>query len=528
MFLLAAIVSAAIRVDQVGYPSNAPKIAIVAARQSPHFTIVRADGSIAGEGRLSPPMFDRDSGDRVQLADFSSLTAPGTYTLRVAGESTNVTIGDDPYRSLLRLTTRAFTGQRCGTAVDLGGGYSHPACHLQSAFHRSSGHTGPAHVTGGWHDAGDYGRYVVNSGISTGTLPWANELFSADILDEIRWNLEWMLAMQDDDGGAWHKETSESFPPFVQPQDDHSLQYVIGRSSCATADLAAVAAIASRVYRSVDEPFARRSLGAAQRAWSWLKDHPNITFRNPPGVKTGEYDDRDCSDERLWAAAELWRSSGDAGAHAYFRQHWREALRMNGPPDWSHVGALAAWTYVLSNRGDAGIANAIRDRSLAGADEIVQRSRQHAYRIPMRTRDYMWGSNAVAANYGLELLVANAMKPDRSYIDTTFEIIHYLLGRNPFSLSWVTGAGTNSVQRPHHRPSASDQVDAPWPGLLAGGPNRNRQDPALRKLPRGVPPARMYVDDQESYASNEVAINWNAPLVFILAGTSEVARRGEP
>ncbi|HEX7421085.1 MAG TPA: glycoside hydrolase family 9 protein, partial [Thermoanaerobaculia bacterium] len=304
--------------------------------------------------------------------------------------------------------------------------------------------------------------------------------------------------------------TSKAFPPFIGPQDDHSPQLLIGKSSCAAGDFAAVMAIAARVYKD------QKYLDAAKRAFAWLENHPNLTFRNPPDIKTGEYGDRDCSDERLWAAAELWRTSGDEPAHAYFLAHWRRAFVT--PADWSHVGALAAWTYVLSGRANGPVRSQIVAATLARADEIVIRARQDPYRIPLRTRDYVWGSNAVAANYGVELLVANAIKPDRAYVEATMEIVHYLLGRNSFAMSWVTGTGTKAVMHPHHRPSATDNIDAPWPGLLAGGPNRHRQDPVLRRMPPGVPPARMYADDQESYASNEVAINWNAPLVFILEG----------
>jgi hypothetical protein len=130
------------------------------------------------------------------------------------------------------------------------------------------------------------------------------------------------------------------------------------------------------------------------------------------------------------------------------------------------------------------------------------------------------GSNAVAANYWVQLLVANAIAPKRAYVDAALDNLHYLLGRNAFSLSWVTAVGANSFQHPHHRPSAADANAEPWPGLLSGGPNGRKQDPAMQKLP-DLPPARMYVDDQESYASNEVAINWNAPLVFLLAGSAE-------
>jgi endoglucanase len=135
----------------------------------------------------------------------------------------------------------------------------------------------------------------------------------------------------------------------------------------------------------------------------------------------------------------------------------------------------------------------------------------------MTSTDYVWGSNAVAANYGLQLLIANRFRPDRRYIETALDNLHYLLGRNTFSLSFVTRLGANPFRYPHHRPSGADKNPEPYPGLLSGGPNRSRQDPAMKRLPE-LPPAKMYMDDEESYASNEVAINWNAPLVFLLAG----------
>ena len=488
LFLIASL---AIRIDQVGYATHATKIAIVRGDVK---TLTISGTPVP----LSAAVFDGDSGEQVRVADFSFVDKPGTYDLSTGDDHVSVTVSDDPYAKVLQMAMRAYTGQRCGTAVDIGGGYAHPACHLDSP------------VRGGWHDAGDYGRYVVNSGISTATLLWARELFGLDMRDEVRWNVDWMLAMQDRDGSVWHKETSKEFPPFIAPQEDHSPQLLIGKSSCAAGDFAAVMSIASRVY---NDP---KYIDAAKRAFAWLGKNPNVTFRNPRDIKTGEYGDRDCGDERLWAAAELWRTSGDADAHAYFLAHWRKAFVT--PADWSHVGALGAWTYALSGRGNASVTAQIVAATLAGADAIVARGREHAWRIPMRTRDYVWGSNAVAANYGVELLVANAMKPDHAFVDSTLEIIHYLLGRNSFSMCWVTGAGTNAVMHPHHRPSATDNIAAPWPGLLAGGPNRHRQDPVLRRLPPDVPPARMYADDQESYASNEVAINWNAPLVFILSG----------
>jgi len=335
-----------------------------------------------------------------------------------------------------------------------------------------------------------------------------------------------MLSMQDSDGGVWHKQTSEKFCGFIMPEEDKLTSYVIGtgtepyKSSCATADLAAVAAIAARLYRPFDPTYADRCLRAARLAWTWLEKNPNVLFRNPKGVSTGEYGDGNCADERLWAAAELLRSTGDDAYHRYFLEHYQAflgTLRPQNPQSWSDLAPLALWTYVLGVGKDQAATSAIRTAAIAAADQIVDRTKRNGYHVSLTSKDYIWGSNAVAANYAMQLLVAHAIQPDPGYVHAALDNLYYLLGRNTFSLSFVTQVGANPFRHPHHRPSGADQNGEPWPGLLSGGPNAHRQDPAMKKLPE-LPPAKMYLDDQESYATNEIAINWNAPLVFLIAG----------
>jgi len=549
--LTAAPGSTDIKVSQVGYPPSGSKVAFVAGPAPAERFAVRdaKSGQSVFEGPLAAAVVDPDSGDRVRAADFSALAKPGTYFVDIpgVGRSFEFAVADDVFARPLYLAMRSFYGQRCGTAVDLGpqfAGYRYPACHLEGAWHASSGRTGPRPSAKGWHDAGDYGRYVVNSGITTGTLLWAVELFPdrmeglkldipesgdavPDVLDEVRWNLDWMLSLQDEDGGAWHKQTSETFPGFVMPQDDKSTSVVVGtgaepfKGTCATADLAAVAAIAARVYRPYDAAFADRALGVARRGLAWASAHPDVLFRNPAGVSTGAYGDGSCRDELLWAAAELWRTGGDEAAHRFFLEHQaasRGAINADSPPAWPNVAPLALWSYALAPKGDAAVQAAIRQESLAAADAIVARSAAHGYRISLTSRDYVWGSNGVVANYGLQLLVANAFRADPRYVAAARDDLYYLLGRNTFSLSWVTQVGANPFRHPHHRPSGADTNAEPWPGLLSGGPNGRKQDAAMQKLPDGLPPAKMYLDEQDSYATNEIAINWNAALVFLLAG----------
>jgi endoglucanase len=543
--------SVQIKLDQVGYLPESAKLAIVTA-PAKTFEVKRAsDNATVFKGELGPPSRDADTGDSVQIADFTRLREIGTYYLDVAGvgQSWTFSIRPDVFSRTYYLAMRAFYGQRCGTAVDLGPefpGYAHSACHLKGEFHPSSGKQGERDNIGGWHDAGDYGRYVVNSGISTGTLFWTWEIFgpklqgitlnlpesgngTPDILNEARWNLQWMLKMQDEDGGVWHKQTSEHFPGFVMPQDDHLPSEVIGtghepyKSTCATADLAAVAAIAARVFQPFDAKFAAKNLEAARKAWLWTEKFPNVVFRNPPGVSTGEYGDDSCADERLWAAAELWRTTGDAAYNEYFLKlypDFRSSLETLSPEGWKDVAAMGLWTYALGARkgSDATVMADIRKRTNQAALAIVQRTSQNPYRVSLTTKDYVWGSNGVVANYGMELLVADALAPDPRFLESATDNLHYLLGRNTFSLSWVTQVGANPYRHPHHRPSGAGKNAEPWPGLLSGGPNAGRQDDVLRKLSAALPPAKVYADDQGSYASNEVAINWQAALVFLLAG----------
>jgi endoglucanase len=541
-----------IKVDQAGYLPNAPKIAMVTA-QAERFVVKRvADNKPVLEGKLAAAAVDADSGDRIQTADFSGLKKAGAYYLEVpgVGRSWPFSIGPGVYSRAYYLAMRAFYGQRCGTAVDLGPefpGYSYPACHLKALFHPSSGRQGPSRNKGGWHDAGDYGRYVVNSGITTGTLLWTWEMFGGkvkgislkipesgrktpDILSEIRWNLEWMLSMQDEDGGVWHKQTSQRFCGMIMPDKDDQPSEIIGtgqapfKSTCATADLAAVAAIAARVYEPYDSQFAARCLRAARQGFAWTERYPNVTYlSNPPGVFTGGYGDKNCGDERLWAAAELWRTTGDAAYHRYFLDHYqefRESLRAPDKETWLALAPFAWWTYAMARRKDADpkATADIRETSLTFARQIAERTRKNGYQVSLLAQDYFWGSNGLVGNYAVQLLATNAIAPDPSLVEAANDNLHYLLGRNTFSLSWVTRLGANPYRHPHHRPSAGDQNAEPWPGLLSGGPNAARQDALLAKLPAGLPPAKVYVDEEGSFASNEIAINWQAALVFVLAG----------
>ncbi len=536
----------AIRICQVGYLPGETKLALVAAGSAAAAgdAIVRraADDRAVLTIPLGTPAPDPDSGDTLQGADLSALSEPGTYILDIPGigRSDVFCVGTKVYRHPLRLAMRMFTGQRCGTAVTLAPDfpqYNYPACHTaQAEYDPSSGKTGTRDVPGGWHDAGDYGRYGVNSGITTGTLLWAYEWYEPalgdlhldlpesgqalpDTLAEIKWNIDWMLTMQDDDGGVWHKATTARFPGFVMPEEDTGqVVKIIGsgdapyKTTASTANLAAVAAIAARVYRPFDPRFADICLHSAELAWKWLAATPDLLYTdNPPGIQTGGYGDGDVRDERLWAAAELFRTTGASEYDTYFLTHhteWNPRLHPDKAQNWADVQNMAMYTYALSADADPEAKAKIQADAVAAADVLVARAHTNGYRIPLLSQDYIWGSNAVVANYGLMLLAAHRFAPNDAYLQAARDILHYLFGRNTFGISFVTRVGRRWPRKPHHRPSGADGIAEPWPGMLVGGPNAYGQSP----------PARQWVDDEGSYTTNEVAINWNAPLVFLLAG----------
>jgi endoglucanase len=297
--------------------------------------------------------------------------------------------------------------------------------------------------------------------------------------------------------------------------------YVIGtgaapfKSTAATADLAAVAAIGARCYREFDAAFADKCLAAARKAWTWAMANPNVTFRNPPEIKTGEYGDRDCSDELMWASAELFRTTGERDFERAFVAAVPEELKI-GAASWNNVAPMAYWTYAMSDRADSALIERIKLTTVDAARQRIARAEANGYGNTLRVEEYHWGSNSVAGNDALLLLIAHRFAPGPEAMEAALSNLHYLVGCNCHGVSWVTQLGARPFMHPHHRPSAADGIEAPWPGLLSGGPNQYGGDPVANAVPK-QPPMKMWVDDQRAYSMNEVAINWNAPLVFLLA-----------
>ncbi|HOT96211.1 MAG TPA: glycoside hydrolase family 9 protein [bacterium] len=539
-----------IAVDQAGFLPGDVKVAYITQQADSFYVIKKGTQTVMLAGRVElRKLKDPATGMDIYTADFSALNQPGSYQIRVPGVGTSYPfrVGERVHEELYTKSLRAFYFQRCGMElkVAIALQYNHPACHLQDGYyHASTGQSGQAPSTGGWHDAGDYGKYIVNGGISAGTLLMAFETFPVscaadtlkipesgngvpDLLDEVRYELAWFLTMQEPDGGVHHKLTRVDFEAIIMPQKDTAKRYFMPVSSAATANFAAVMAMAGRIYRPFDAAFADTCLVRAEKAWHWLESHPDIVpvggFKNPSGVSTGEYGDGDDRDERLWAAAELWRTSRKVACHRWYLDHYAGLNLFTAEMGWGSLAPLAHLSYLAdtSALADQQVQGKLRDALNRYADGMLQQEAGSGFRYLLKPGEFNWGSNSRALNRAILLALAAEFGGRSRFRAAVLDQLHYMLGANPHNVSYITGIGTASMKNPHHRPSWSDNVPAPVPGLLAGGANQYLQDDALKAtFTSSTPPALCWIDDANSYASNEICINWNAPLVFLAAWAS--------
>ena len=539
-----------IRLNQIGFYPDGPKTAIIVESSAEQFYITTPDfQDTLYAGALSAPKTWQYSQESVRQADFSDLTAIGTFVVLVPdlGYSAPFDIKPRVHQEVARATTKAFYFQRM--SIDLtkeyAGKWARPMGHPDTSVSVHASAASPERPEGtvissphGWYDAGDYNKYIVNSGISTYTMLAIYEHFpeysrsletnipeSGDVvpnvLDESLWNIRWMLTMQDPhDGGVYHKCTHANFSGVIMPHQATAPRYVVQKSSTATLDFAAVMAQAARIFRDFETEmpgFADSCLTAALAAWDWARQNPDTYYRQSqvnniyePNISTGEYGDSNDSDEFRWAAAELYITTK--------QDSFITAVNPLGGgnasvPAWPNVGALGLYSlaYHRTNLTAAIDTTILKNRLIRLADDLKTEYSRSAYQVMLSS--FPWGSNAVAANQSMATIQAFKLTADSSYLDAAIANLDYLLGRNATTYCFVSGQGEKPPMHFHHRPSEADDVVEPVPGLLAGGPNPSQQD----NCP-GYPsdlPAKSYVDDWCSYASNEICINWNSPIAYV-------------
>jgi endoglucanase len=537
-----------IKVNQLGFLPDSIKQAVIPATDSTTFELVdMTTNTVVMSGELSSEKTWTVADDTVRIADFSSVTTAGEYALRVDGveSDASILIGNDVFLNAHDAALKAYYYNRASFALDTtyAGDWARPAGHPDTnvLMHSSAADANRPEGTvisapKGWYDAGDYNKYIVNSGISTYTLMAAYEHFTSfyqnrdvnipesgnavpDILEEIKWNLDWMMAMQDpNDGGVYHKLTTLNFSGTQMPHLSTAQRYVVQKGTSAALNFAAVMASASRIYAGIPEyqSVAQSYQSAAESAWAWAQSNPNVAYNQPSDVSTGEYGDGNFDDERLWAAAELFLLTEEQQYLTSFKtMSSRQSAKPNTPawPETATLGYISMLSAgeMLLEQNDY---NTFQAAYVELADSIVDQYEASAYAVAMEQEDFVWGSNAVALNKSMVLLYAFELTGNNTYKNAAVGLVDYVLGRNPTDYSFMTGFGNKTPMDIHHRPSYADTVTAPVPGFVAGGPQPGQQDNC--NYPSSLP-ALSYLDDWCSYSTNEVTINWNAPMVYSLA-----------
>jgi endoglucanase len=543
---LHAASSAKIVVNQVGYLPTSPKVALLVNSNTAQQQIELVNSSTKQTIQViipSQPSRDRDSNDRLQTIDFSQIDRPGNYFLRVGSiESYPFAIAPNVYQEPIIKLLRSYYLQRCGVAIDdRVTGIRHAPCHLRDGAlahqdpSNSSGKLIPA--TGGWHDAGDYGKYVSTTAVTTGrllslyennpkafldrqlTIPESGNGIP-DLLDEMRVGLDWMLSMQRSDGAIYRKLSGKNWPSIVAPDEDTQPRFVYGISTPETAKFAAAMAIAARVYAPWQPQQSAVYLKAARQAWDYLQTQPKMKVDWVDGDDSGSGKylasaiDNEPSlnidtDDRLWAAAELFITTKESQFDRYFLQQLPKFDYTLF--EWKDPSALGIANYLseIYTPDSERIRSQIAQQILNRADALVKKVSTSGYHLA--NQRFIWGSNKMTATEGLTLILAYRMTDGTAYRQAAIDQIDYLLGRNPFNQTFVTGIGTHPVRHLDHIFARARKIDIP--GLLVGGANSGAQD-GLAPKNRGI---LSYLDDEKSYATNEYAIDYNAELITLMS-----------
>ena len=547
-----------IKVNQVAYYPSETKVAVIEPTvTAKSFVLKDANGKKVWSGKAVRTSVSPFTQKVRQVVDFSTVKKPGTYTFVAGKEQQTVVIKDNAFADVAKAAMKAFYLQRTGMPIEAkyAGAYARPAAHMDDKVVVHTSAASPLRPAGtvisspyGWYDAGDFNKYIVNSGFTIGVLLQAYEINKAyadkmnlvipesedavpDFLDEVMYNLKWMITMQDPyDGGVYHKLTTPNFEGFEMPVNCHQTRYVVQKSTQASLDFAASLAQAARIYSAYPkyQSFAKEAVKAAERAYAWAIKNPTFYYdqngnneKYSPKVNTGMYDDKAAADEFFWAATELYLTTKQ---NSYFEQAKAFMPQSYRVPTWGEVSGLGVQQWInqsLLGRLD-GIdfpVEKMKADLLAFCDDCMLRIPTSSFNAPHgnRVQDFPWGSNSeMCAGQGIALTYAYTLTKDHKYLSAAIADADYLLGRNATGYCFVTGFGTKQVMHPHQRLSEADGIDAPLPGFLAGGPNPGQQDIAQVTTYPSKAADESYTDDMNSYASNEIAINWNAYLVGLM------------
>lgn len=523
-----------ISIDQVGYQTVGQKRCTFAYDAGDMFDVVDTQGWPVYTGAIIGKRNDDYTGEYDSYGDFTPVSDSNTYYIRsqIGTVSNAFQVEDDPYTEMRDSLLRMLSMQRCSMDLDewWAGGMSHLACHNYNAI--VHGTDVYMDVTGGWHDAGDYGKYVKTGAKAAADLlmaylynpdAWTDTISipasmngTADILDEVRYELDWMLKMQNSDGGVFNTVIPQNMSDIELPEHDDQYLYVLTLETTSTADFAGTMALASIVFEDVDPAYARKCLTAAKRADEWLEDNPElIDLVNPEGVNGGSYLDSTDNDGRFFTKTALWAATFEdeylEQAKALFEEDPTCATGLS----WNANGGYGRYLFLTakdSDRIDPDFFKAMKKSLKTEADGLLGVMNGNGYLCSLDS--YGWGSNSEALNNGVIMSMAYDFTGNQKYQQAAAEQVHYVLGRNSLNICFVTGFGSNTPSDVHSRVAKAKNTSLP--GALVGGPDSYRDDKLTQALPDNMPPAKMYIDSFDSWSTNEVAVYYNSALIHML------------
>ncbi|MBE6122288.1 MAG: hypothetical protein E7190_06200 [Erysipelotrichaceae bacterium] len=525
-------------IDQVGYPAYFQKRCTFPYDCGDLFDVIDSAGNIVYSGAVIGKTWDEFSGQTNAYGDFSQVNWEDTFYIRsqtgIVSDKFRIMI--NPYTDMIDPALRMLSMQRCTEPLDdwWAGGMAHGECHNWDAV--IYGTEEYMSVTGGWHDAGDYGKYVktgakavddlliaylANPDLWTDTagIPQSNNGIP-DLLDEARYELDWMLKMQSSGGGVYNTVIPENISEIVVPEADNQRLIVLYQETTTTGDFAGTMALASIVYKDIDPAFSRKCLEAAELALYYLDDFPDIvTVPNPGEINGGQYLDDTDNDARFFTYIALWAAT--------FKDEYLQKAKTIFYSDtacadslsWSDNGGYGRYLFLSAkdaDRIDPDLYQELLNSLTREADAIMSHVSANGYMCSLNT--YGWGSNSEALNNGVILSMAYDFTGNQAYQQSCAEQLHYVLGRNCLNLCYVTGFGTNSPSDIHSR--VAKAKGAYLTGALVGGPDSYREDKLTQAMAENTPPARMYVDTFDSWSTNEVTVYYNSALLHILARIS--------
>jgi len=611
--LSAQVVTQNFKLDQVGYRCNARKVMVISQPQTgynapsaftpgPTLSVRRlADNSIVFTG--SPVAWNSgsthtQSGDKAWWFDFSLVTTPDDYYIHDATNNCNshpFRIADDVYNDALKHALRAFYFQRCGTpksSTHTGNFWSdNTPCHvgnLQDTDCRDV--TDPNNtalaldLSGGWHDAGDYNKYVNFTASAVHYLLDAYEQNAPafgddndipesgngipDILDEIKWELDWLLKMQKSDGSVLMKVSVQGFPAGSPPSTDVAQRLYGESASSSTRTACGIFAHAAIVFGSSSDPnlqtFAATLLSKAQLAWTWLQNNPghsnyaNTNF-NSANPEVSAYTQDALS---LVAAVYLYAATGNTSYRTYVDNNYANIQPMQWwywyPFESVHQNALLY--YTTTTGATTATVNAIRANcsnsvSSNNADLLPAWSSQaDPYMAYMKDQDYVWNNNQFKSETGAiytNMLRYNVDPANQTnYRDAGEGYVHYLHGANAHGLCFLSNADTFGADNPikeiyhswfgdgtvfdyDHNPLGFASYIGPPPGYMTCGvnyyytPDGAYTGPPISP-PQNQPVQKSYKDWNTSWPENsweiaEVGIYTNASYVKLLSYYADTA-----